>query len=529
MDPFNNLDQFEGPDVEWTYYDGPEQQQADQAGFQQHLNANPLRMPDEDRVGQGTSRWLSDPPAYSEQGLNQHMLFAAADRAGQLPAGNFGLSDCWHGMDAAADWLTHSVDQEERSWAEVGDVVPEWPTTSEIPWEQNLGASILGREPRPGDGNTSRGGRRLTPAAAQRTEALYGTRSSILIAARHSGPASLPTDLEDPVLRQSRLDQILDTWAGEEGQTEDEDRQEAVRRIRAWGEAGDGYVGLELLNLGLTTLPAALPPGLQSLNVSDNELVRLPDTLPSRLRTLDASGNRLTSLPDTLPTGLQSLAIGSNRLTSLPETLPEGLLTLAVFNSRLTSLPDTLPAGLQDLDVRGNLLTSLPNALPTGLQLLAVGGNRLTSLPDTLPPELQELEADGNRLTSLPDTLPAELQLLFARENHLNSLPETLPPELQRLHVSGNRLTSLPETLPAELQVLEAGDNRLTSLPETLLTRLGSECMVHVEDNPLPEQVRTNLAGALNTLSYAGPRVFFSMGGGTAVGQERPLAEVVAD
>ncbi|MET4121753.1 Leucine-rich repeat (LRR) protein [Bradyrhizobium sp. JR1.5] len=521
MDPFNNLNQFEGPDVEWTYYGGLEQQQADQAGFQQHLNANPLRMPDEDRVGQGTSRWLSDPPAYSEQGLNRHMLFAAADRAGQLPAGNFGLTDCWHGMDAAADWPTHSVDQEERSWAEVGDVVPEWPTTSEIPWEQNLGASILGREPRPGDGNTSRGGRRLTPAAAQWTEALYGTRAS--------GPARLPTDLEDSVLRQSRLHQILDSWAGEEGQTEDENRQEAVRRMRAWGEAGDGYVGLELLNLGLTTLPAALPPGLQSLNVSDNELVHLPDTLPSRLRTLDASGNRLTSLPDTLPTGLQSLAIGRNRLTSLPETLPEGLLTLAVFNSRLTSLPDTLPAGLQDLDVRGNLLTSLPNALPTGLQLLAVGGNRLTSLPDTLPPELQELEADGNRLTSLPDTLPAELQLLFARENHLNSLPETLPPELQRLHVSGNRLTSLPETLPAELQVLEARDNRLTSLPETLLTRLGSECMVHVEDNPLPEQVRTNLAGALNTLSYAGPRVFFSMGGGTAVGQERPLAEVVAD
>ncbi|MDH2349056.1 hypothetical protein QCM79_42990, partial [Bradyrhizobium sp. SSUT77] len=270
MDPFNNLNQFEGPDVEWTYYDGLEQQQADQAGFQQHLNANPLRMPDEDRVGQGTSRWLSDPPAYSEQGLNQHMLFAAADRAGQLPAGNFGLTDRWHGMDAAADWPTHSVDQEERSWAEVGDVVPGWPTTSEIPWEQNLGASILGREPRPGDGDTSRGGRRLTPAAAQWTETLYGTRAS--------GPASLPTDLEDPVLRQSRLDQILDTWAGEEGQTEDEDRQEAVRRMRACGEAGDGYVGLELLNLGLTTLPAALPPGLQSLNVSDNELVHLPDT-----------------------------------------------------------------------------------------------------------------------------------------------------------------------------------------------------------------------------------------------------------
>ncbi|MDA9440763.1 hypothetical protein XH98_16975, partial [Bradyrhizobium sp. CCBAU 51745] len=181
------------------------------------------------------------------------------------------------------------------------------------------------------------------------------------------------TDLEDPVLRQSRLDHILDTWAGEEGQTQDEDRQEAVRRIRAWAEAGDVYAGLELHDLGLTTLPAALPPGLQSLNVSDNELVRLPDTLPSGLRTLGASNNRLTGLPDTLPTGLQSLVIGSNQLSGLPETLPESLSTLAVCSNRLTSLPDNLPAGLQDLDVRGNLLTRLPDTLPTGLQSLALG------------------------------------------------------------------------------------------------------------------------------------------------------------
>ncbi|WFU40168.1 NEL-type E3 ubiquitin ligase domain-containing protein [Bradyrhizobium sp. CB82] len=321
----------------------------------------------------------------------------------------------------------------------------------------------------------------------------------------------------------------MDTWAGEEWQTEGEDRQEAVRRIRAWAEASDVYAGLELQYLGLTTLPAALPPGLQSLNVSDNELVHLPDTLPSGLRTLGASNNQLTGLPDNLPTRLQSLVIGSNQLTGLPDSLPEGLSTLAVGSNRLTSLPDTLPAGLQDLDVRGNLLTSLPDNLPSGLQLLAVGGNRLTSLPDTLPPDLQELEADGNRLTSLPDTLPDELQLLFARDNRLNSLPETLPSELQRLHVSGNRLTSLPENLPVELRVLEARNNRLTSLPETLLTELGSWCMVYVDDNPLPEQVRANLAGALNALGYAGPQVFFSMDGGTASGSARPLAEAVAD
>ncbi|PPQ13800.1 hypothetical protein CV770_40565 [Bradyrhizobium sp. AC87j1] len=418
-------------------------------------------------------------------------------------------------MDSAAGWPPYSVDQEEHSWAEAGDVAPESSRSVPSRSEQNLGASILGRQPRPGNGNTSRGERRLTPAAAQQAGA--------------PGRANGPTNHEDPVLRESRLDQILDSWAEEEGQSQDEDREEAVRRIKAWSEAGDVYAGLDLLNLSLTTLPAALPAGLQSLNVSDNQLVHLPDTLPSGLRALRASGNRLTNLPDTLPNGLQSLAIGGNRLTSLPENLPEGLLTLAVGSSRLTSLPDTLPHGLQDLDVRGNRLTRLPDALPTGLQSLAVGGNRLTSLPNTLPPEIQELEADGNRLTSLPDTLPVELQVLFACDNQLDSLPETLPPELQRLHVTGNRLTSLPEALATELQVLEARNNRLSSLPQALLTRLGFGCMVYLENNPLPEQVRTNLAEALNSPGYDGPRVFFSMGEGTAVDQERSLAEVVAE
>ncbi|MGL3104777.1 hypothetical protein [Bradyrhizobium sp. BR 1432] len=420
MDPFNKLNPFEASGVERTHDDALQTQQADQAGFQQHLNefhpherqppssnrlgqpylvsnrdAEQLSMPHEDRVGQSTSRSPSDPA--SEQGGNQNVLFAAADHHGQLPAGSFSLTDCWHVMDAVADWPTHSVDQEEHSWAEADDVVAEWPTSGVIPWEQNLAASNPGRHSRPGDGNTSRGGPWLAPAAAQ--GALHGTGPST------SGSASNLTDLEDPVLSEARLDEILDTFAGEPGQTENEDRHEAVRRIRAWAEAGDVYARLDLPYLGLTTLPAAFPPGLQSLDVSNNELVHLPDTLPAGLRWLGASDNRLTSLPDTFPAGLQSLEIGSNQLTRLPETLPENLATLAAGSCRLTSLPDTLPAGLQDLDVRGNLLTSLPNALPTGLQTLAVGGNRLTQPtrdPAARPPGARSRRQPADQPTERP-------------------------------------------------------------------------------------------------------------------------------
>lgn len=223
----------------------------------------------------------------------------------------------------------------------------DWPTTSTVPWEHNHGGTFLDPRPWLGDGNTSEEGHWLAPAGAQWVQALSDGRVS------PADPTEGPTNAEGPVLKQSQLDEILNNWAGEEEQTEDEDRQEAVRRIKAWGEAGDLYARLELTYLCLTTLPPTFPPDLRTLDVSENELMHLPDNLPAELRTLDVRGNRMTSLPDTLPAALQLLAIGGNELTSLPVTLPDGLQTLAVASNRLTSLPETLPAELQQLDVRG--------------------------------------------------------------------------------------------------------------------------------------------------------------------------------
>ncbi|MCP3476566.1 hypothetical protein NLM33_40945 [Bradyrhizobium sp. CCGUVB1N3] len=575
MDRLNNDNPFEAPDFARTDRDEVQQPQANQMGFEQQLNELHLRelparsphLPGHpcavsntdadwlDLVDEGTSQLPSSPPVESEQGCNEHGVFAAANRRGLVPEGDFSVMGYRHGMDSAVHLPTHSLDREEYSSEQADD---EWPTTLGLPWEDDLGELSLDREPGRGHSNTSEEGHWLTLAPARWGEVLSD---------RQASPASNPTNVEHPVLHRSQLGQVLNSWAGEEEQTEGEDRHEAVRRIKAWAF----YPQLDLSHLRLTTLPPALPPDLGALDVSDNELMYLPDTLPpalqsltigrnqltslpptlperlqtlkvgfnhltslpeslpTELRHLDVRGNRVTSLPDTLPARLQILALGGNQLTNLPATLPEGLQTLALGANHLTSLPDTLPAELQDLDVRGNRLTSLPETLPAGLQLLAVGGNRLMSLPDNLPVELQELEADGNRLTSLPESLPSELQLLFVRDNQLTSLPETLPPELQRLHASGNRLTSLPETLPAELQVLEARDNRLASLPESLLTQLGSGCMAYLENNSLSERVRTNLAAALNAPGYVGPRVFFSMDEAIAETQARPLPEVVAD
>lgn len=286
-------------------------------------------------------------------------------------------------------------------------------------------------------------------------------------------------------------DQLLEGWAAEAGQGEHEDRQEAVRRMRALQEATANAgvpQSLEISVLSLTSLPAVLPTGLylRGLHVGFNRLDSLPDNLPATLRELNANGNRLTSLPNSLPPTLRELDASDNRLSSLPD-------------------------------------------LPAGIRRLNVDDNQLDSLPDNLPATLEELNARGNRLSSLPETLPAGIRQLDAARNRLTALPARLPSELSFLSVSANELTSLPNTFPAGLVTLYADHNQLTSLPETLLTQFRSEGTIDLDENPLPDRVRTNLAAVINAADYAGPQVYFSMGQGVAHGQARPLAEAVAD
>lgn len=193
----------------------------------------------------------------------------------------------------------------------------------------------------------------------------------------------------------------------------------------------------------------------------------------------------------------------ARRVNALGE---DGILNLESLS--LTSLP-RLPSEIVVLDVPFNRVTNLPDELPASLQRLDVSGNQLSSLP-ALPSGLRGLKVNSNRLASLPAVLPAGLQFLGANYNRLLNLPEPLPASLQFLHVSHNQLTSLPVALPAMLEFLDVSQNHLTSLPEDLLTGFGAGATIVLTDNPLSEQVLTNLSTVLSAEGYVGPTVHLS-------------------
>ncbi|WP_164935955.1 NEL-type E3 ubiquitin ligase domain-containing protein [Bradyrhizobium nanningense] len=131
-------------------------------------------------------------------------------------------------------------------------------------------------------------------------------------------------------------------------------------------------------------------------------------------------------------------------------------------------------------------------------------------MPGALPAELELLDLNHNQLQELPALLPASLEFLRASHNQLTNLPDALPVTLQFLDVSENQLTRLPPHLPASLDFLDVGQNQLTSLPDDLLTQFAASGSIVLTDNPLPEQVLTNLDTALHAEGYVGPTVYHS-------------------
>ena len=244
-------------------------------------------------------------------------------------------------------------------------------------------------------------------------------------------------------------------------------------------------VGLNLSDLGLTTLGTALPGGaLLTLDISKNNITGLPD-FPDTLIWLDVSENPLAGLPY-LPADLVEFYCNDCGLTALPVAhptttlrIPSSLLILEARGNLLTGLP-ALPAGLQYLDVSNNQLTDLPD-LPTTLLGLNVSNNALGGLP-SLPAGLQELYASNifssTATPGLPP-LPESLLVLDASENDLTGLPD-LPAGLLFLDLHMNYLAGLP-ALPAGLLYLDLHLNNLPALP----TLPSSLIYLNVMSNPI--------------------------------------------
>ncbi|MES2445839.1 MAG: hypothetical protein V4546_01580 [Bacteroidota bacterium] len=222
------------------------------------------------------------------------------------------------------------------------------------------------------------------------------------------------------------------------------------------------FAGLNDLN--------TLPPQLQYLDLTGNELARFPIAIIKlkSLRYLQLSYNSIAHLPQEISnlSELKSLGLNSNQLSALPNSIGylHKLNVLILTANPLKSLPNNFGelGNLQHLDLRYCDLDRLPSSFINMKKLnkLDLSYNFLTSVPEDFQmlKSLDSLSLEKNALTHLPSKIGElrKLKHLNVASNKIQHLPNDFGQMklLKELNLSANNLVELPASF-ANLSLLE--------------------------------------------------------------------------
>ncbi len=170
------------------------------------------------------------------------------------------------------------------------------------------------------------------------------------------------------------------------------------------------------------TIPA-LPAGLATLILNDDQLTGTIPALPDTLVYLDLTYNDLTGTVPALPPTLQVLYLNGNRqLGGTIPTLPNSLTVLYLYYTNIGGNIPTLPSQIQYVALGYQPLTGSIPALPDSLVYFGVEYTPLAGSIPPLPATLKRLAVDNNQLTGGIPALPTTLELLWLNDNQLTGL-----------------------------------------------------------------------------------------------------------
>ncbi|KAF7208465.1 lumican [Nothobranchius furzeri] len=182
----------------------------------------------------------------------------------------------------------------------------------------------------------------------------------------------------------------------------------------------------------------------------------------TQLRYLFANHNQLTSVPGALPAGLQQLRLAHNQISSISPGAFQHLrsLTLLLLQGNRLKI-------VTDGDLKGLF----------SLNLLDLSGNLFSILPRHLPPSIQQLYLSKNSLSGLDqDSFVGFTNLKYLRLSHCGLKSRSIHPHafnlssLVELDLSYNKLTSIP-TVPTTLLYLYLEANQIQEFNVTSLCR----------------------------------------------------------
>jgi len=153
-------------------------------------------------------------------------------------------------------------------------------------------------------------------------------------------------------------------------------------------------VSLKLQSCGIRGIDVKLPPCLEHVDASSNQLTTFPRALLKlkQLEIVILCRNYISELPDEIShlKQLKKLDISNNTLAFIPNSIVnmENLIKLYMTDNKIKELP--LHIGqlktLKHLELRGNQINSLPDSIGDLYKLMKLNlcNNKLTALPESI-------------------------------------------------------------------------------------------------------------------------------------------------
>jgi len=190
---------------------------------------------------------------------------------------------------------------------------------------------------------------------------------------------------------------------------------------------------------------------LKRLDIQKGRLRELPSELPPNLEYLDISWNQLTSISDNIAQlkNLRLLSLDHNQITHLPADLAIKILSLDANN--LSNIPPEIYTykNLWSLDLGGNKFKSVPKRLLKldKLEYITFSQNKLKRVPYFLRrlPNLKQLDISQNQISNI---------------NHITRLKKLL-----HVEVTHNKIEHLPKNV-GEMKSINYNHNPVFSVPD---------------------------------------------------------------
>lgn len=211
---------------------------------------------------------------------------------------------------------------------------------------------------------------------------------------------------------------------------------------------------LQFWNQNLTEIPEGIKEfrNLEVLDLMGNRLTHVPDWMISmeKLKRLIVTRNCLEDFPP-LPPNLQHLSLSYNNLSTFPSLRDTKLVTLDITDNALASLPEfPFPSTLKQLNLSYNKITQIPNTLQECqvLDLWQISHNQLSALPPVFSQlHMRRLVLNHNHFKIFPTVIKEmdSLEHVELLHNQIQEIPKGL--RLKSLGINGNpcRLPNAPE------------------------------------------------------------------------------------